>query len=303
MDARPIVTVFGGTGFLGRRIVDHLVADGFAVRSASRHPGSATSADDGIAPVPADVNEGGSIAAAVAGAFAVVNAVGLYREHGDQTFHSVHVDAAARVAKRAREAGVERLVHVSGLGADARSISPYIRSRGRGEEAVRAAFASATIVRPAVMVGPDDGFLNPLLDLLRLPAFALFGRGDTRLQPAYVEDVADAIVRSLRTAEARLTYELGGPRVYTYDALLRTIADHAGLKPVLFPMPFAVWHAIAFAGEFLPSPPVTRNQVELMQVDNVASPDAPGFAALGITPRSVEDVLDEMLHDRATRAS
>jgi uncharacterized protein YbjT (DUF2867 family) len=302
MDASPIVTVFGGTGFLGRRIVGHLVAAGFAVRSASRHPGSATSADDGM-PVRADVNEGSSIAAAVAGASAVVNAVSLYGERGDQTFHSVHVEAAARVAKHAREAGVERLVHVSGLGADARSTSPYIRSRGRGEEAVRAAFASATIVRPAVMVGPDDGFLSPFLGLLRLPAFALFGHGDTRLQPAYVEDVAEAIVRSLRAAEAGLTYELGGPRVYTYDALVRTIADHAGLKPMLFPMPFAAWHAIAFAAEFLPSPPVTRNQVELMQVDNVASPDAPGFAALGIAPRSVEDVLDEMLHDRATRAS
>jgi uncharacterized protein YbjT (DUF2867 family) len=302
MDASPIVTVFGGTGFLGRRIVGHLVAAGFAVRSASRHPGSATSADDGM-PVRADVNEGSSIAAAVAGASAVVNAVSLYGERGDQTFHSVHVEAAARVAKHAREAGVERLVHVSGLGADARSTSPYIRSRGRGEEAVRAAFASATIVRPAVMVGPDDGFLSPFLGLLRLPAFALFGHGDTRLQPAYVEDVAEAIVRSLRAAEAGLTYELGGPRVYTYDALVRTIADHAGLKPMLFPMPFAAWHAIAFAAEFLPSPPVTRNQVELMQVDNVASPDAPGFAALGIAPRSVEDVLDEMLQERATRAS
>jgi uncharacterized protein YbjT (DUF2867 family) len=300
MSPRPIVTVFGGTGFLGRRIVGHLLAGGFAVRSASRHPGSASSADEGIAPVRADVNEGGSIAAAVAGAFAVVNAVSLYGERGDQTFHSVHVEAAARVAKQAREAGVERLVHVSGLGADARSPSPYIRSRGRGEEAVRAAFASATIVRPAVMVGPDDGFLNPLLDLLRLPAFALFGHGDTRLQPAHVEDVAEAIVRSLRQAEARLTYELGGPRVYTYDALVRTIADHAGLKPMLFPMPFPAWHAIAFAAEFLPSPPVTRNQVELMQVDNVASADAPGFAALGIAPRPVEDVLDEMLQ-RAAR--
>jgi uncharacterized protein YbjT (DUF2867 family) len=197
------VTVFGGTGFLGRHIVRHLLDANLAVRIASRHPdrGRSLFSRDGagIEAVRADVNDDGSVASAVAGAWAVVNAVSLYVESGKCTFHSVHVEAAKRIAMLARQAGAENLVHISGIGADAGSASPYIRSRGEGEAAVLDAFPPAKLVRPAVMFGPGDAFLTPLLAMLRrTPVFPMFGSGATRLQPAYVEDVAKAIVRILQ---------------------------------------------------------------------------------------------------------
>ena len=290
-----LVTVIGGTGFLGRRVACHLRDANFAVRIASRHPPGSGGNALGIEAVPADVDDDASVETAVSGAWAVVNAVSLYVERGTHTFRSVHVDAAERVAAMAHRAGSERIAHVSGIGADARSASPYIRSRGEGEAAVRRAFPLATLIRPGVMFGPGDAFVTPLSTMLRrAPVFPLFGRGETRLQPAYVEDVAEAIVRALKAPEAGLDYELAGPRVYTYAELLTTIANEVGRKPVLVPVPFTLWHALGFAAELLPTPPITRNQIDLIQIDNVAAPDAPGFAALGISPRPLEDILPQM---------
>src|SRR5213592_591474 len=200
------VTVFGGTGFLGRRIVRHLRSRGFPVRIASRHPDRGHRLfgpdDPQLQSVGANINDERSVADALAGAYGVVNAVSLYVEHGQQTFHSVHVESAQRIAAQAHRAGVERLVHVSGIGADAASPSRYIRKRGEGELAVRAAFVDALFVRPAVMFGPDDAFLTSIVNLLRqLPIYPMFGRGRTRLQPAYVEDVAEAVARVMRRVQ------------------------------------------------------------------------------------------------------
>jgi uncharacterized protein YbjT (DUF2867 family) len=191
----------------------------------------------------------------------VVNAVSLYVEHGDETFHSVHVEAARRVAIQARQAGIKHLVHVSGIGSDPRSRSLYIRKRGEGELAVQAAFTNAIVIRTAVMFGPDDAFLTTILNLLkRLPIYPMFGSGLTRLQPAYVEDVAEAIVRALQQTETNtITFECGGPRVFTYEELLRMLAREAGLKPILIPVPLAAWQAFAWIAEMMPSPPITRN--------------------------------------------
>jgi uncharacterized protein YbjT (DUF2867 family) len=290
------VTVFGGTGFLGRRIVRHLLDRGFAVRVATCRPERARRmfADEtrSFDAIRADVDDDGAVAAAVAGAFAVANAVSLYVERGGRTFHSVHVEGAARVARHAREQSVEPLVHVSGIGADAGSASRYIRSRGQGEDAVRAAFPAATIVRSAVMFGPDDAFLTPIVDLLRrFPVFPMFGRGRTRLQPAHVEDVAQGIASALAAAEREPIYELAGPRTYTFENLLRTICAHLGVERMLVPVPFAMWRALAHPAEMLPSPPLTLNQVQLMEVDNVASPGRPGFNALGVEPGTLETAL------------
>jgi NADH dehydrogenase len=298
-----IVTVFGGTGFLGRRVVRHLRKLGFSVRIASRHPdrgdGLFAIDDPQLQSVEADIHDEQSVARALAGAYGVVNAVSLYIEHGTETFHSLHVECAQRLAIQACQAGVERLVHVSGIGADAASPSLYIRKRGEGELAVRAAFADALLIRPAVMFGPDDSFLTTIITLLRrLPIYPMFGRGLTRLQPVYVEDVAEAITKALqRTEKHPITFECGGPRVYSYEELLEAVADEANLKPTLIPIPFTAWHVLAWFAEMLPSPPVTRNQVELMQVDNVASPKMPGFGELGISPHSVEEILQEILWD------
>ena len=296
-----IVTVFGGTGFLGHRIVRHLRKRGFSVRIASRHPKRGTklfgSDDPQLESVAANIHDEQSVAVALAGAYAVVNAVSLYVEHGQETFHSVHVASAERMAAQANRAEVERLAHISGIGSDAASPSRYIRKRGEGELAVRAACAGATVIRPAVMFGPDDAFLTPILKLLRqLPFYPMFGRGQTRLQPAYVEDVAEAIARTIQEPKTHTTtYECGGPRVYSYKELLRMIAREAALRPMLIAVPFAAWKALAWVCEMLPSPPITRNQVELMQTDNVSSPEMPGFRELGISPHSVEEILQQML--------
>jgi NADH dehydrogenase len=294
------VTVFGGTGFLGRRIVRHLHDAGFAVRIASRHPDRGlsivSSASARITSIYGDINDDASVAAVVHGVFAVVNAVSLYVEREGATFQSVHVGAAERAARLAHQAGVERLVHISGIGADAQSTSPYIRSRGQGEDAVLKAFPTAQVLRPAVMFGPGDAFMMPLLAMLRrMPVFPMFGGGETKLQPAYVKDVGEASVRLLKSPSAHRIYELAGPRIYSYRALLTALAASAGSGPVLVPMPFALWHALGYLGEFLPSPPITRNQVELMEADSVAASDAPGFEALQIQPREMEDILPKLL--------
>jgi uncharacterized protein YbjT (DUF2867 family) len=246
--------------------------------------------------IVADAHDERSVEAAVAGADGVVNAISLYVEHGGDTFHSVHVEAAARIARVARRAGIKRFVHLSGIGADAASPSPYIRNRGEGEAAVQAAFPGAVVIRPAVMFAPDDAFLTTILGLLRtLPAYPLFGDGRTKLQPVHVDDVAAAIAQVLRQAHRPYPiYELAGPRVYSYGELLRTIARIAGLRPVLMRIPFGFWDAVAGLAEILPHPPLTRNQVELMQIDTTASDSRPGFGLLGISPRSLEEELKAM---------
>ena len=292
------VTVFGGTGFVGRRIVRHLSGSGATVRVASRHPGQAEG--DHVEQIAADAHDERSVEEAVAGADAVVNAISLYVEHGSDTFHAVHVEAAARIASAARRAGAKRLVHLSGIGADATSPSPYIRNRGEGEAAVQAAFPGVVIIRPAVMFASDDSFLTTILRLLRLlPAYPMFGDGRTRLQPAYADDVAVAVAQILRQgAKPYPVYELAGPRVYSYEELLRTVARTAGLRPVLTRTPFALWDALAGVAQILPHPPLTRNQVELMQIDTTASDNLPGFRVLGISPRSIEEELEAMLKQR-----
>jgi uncharacterized protein YbjT (DUF2867 family) len=288
-------TVFGGTGFVGRRIVCHLRESGARVRMVSRHRGQGE--DDGIERIAANARDQRSVEAAVAGADGVVNAISLYVEHGSDTFHSVHVEMAANIARTARQAGIRRFVHVSGIGADTASPSRYIRSRAEGEAAVQTAFPGAVIVRPAVMFASDDGFLTTILPLLRsMPAYPMFGNGRTRLQPAYVDDVGAAIAKILRQDQKPYpVYELAGPRIYSYEELLQTIARIAGLRPVLMRLPFAFWNALAGVAELLPQPPITRNQVELMQIDTTASERLPGFRALGISPRSLEDELEAIL--------
>jgi len=290
------VIVFGGTGFLGRRVVRHLHDAGLVARVACRHPDAFPSLFSrevsGIEAVHADVNDDGSVAKALAGAWAVVNTVSLYVERRKDTFHAVHVDVAKRIAVLAPQAGAETLVHISGIGANAGSASPYIRSRGEGEAAVLDALPSAKLVRPAVMFGPGDAFLTPLLAMLRrLPVFPMFGSGVIRLQPVYVEDVAQAVVRILRAPAASQLYELAGPRVYTYQELLKTSAASTGTKPFLVSFPFSLWHVIGYVAEALPNPPLTRNQVELMGQDNISKPDAAGFEALQISPQPIEIML------------
>jgi NADH dehydrogenase len=289
-----LVTVFGGTGFLGRHLVRRLRANGFAVRVACRHrDGAENSRDPRIQAIHADIRDRISVEAALVNAWGVVNAVSLYVEQGRDTFQSIHVSAARALAQDAREAGVERLIQVSGIGADTASPSLYVRKRAEGELAVKRAFPDAVIVRPAVMFGPDGGFITTVLDLMRkLPAYPMFGRGQTQMQPVAVDDVAEAIARILLRPERTPTlYEFGGPNIFTYGDFLRAVARESGLRPLLVPIPFGAWHLLARVAENLPRPPVTRNQVELMEVDTVTSLQMPGLHELGITPRPIEDTV------------
>jgi NADH dehydrogenase len=294
--AERLIAVFGGSGFLGRRIVERLAADRALVRIAVRHPERAASLTrlgrtGQITTVHADVWDAGTVAPALAGAEAVVNTVGHYVERGAASFEAIHGQGARHVAEAAAAAGVRRLVHISGIGADPASDSPYVRARAAGERLVRAAFPAATILRPSVMFGPND-FLERLAGLARLmPVIPLFGSGQVRLQPVYAEDVAAAVVRALAKPEAAgQLYELGGPRVYTYEALVRLVLDQTGRRRLLLPLPYAVWHALAVLTAPLPNRPISRDQVRLMQKDNVVSPGALGFADLGISSTALEAI-------------
>jgi len=287
-----LVTVFGGTGFLGRRLVRALIDRGGAVRVAARHPERDFPPESSrLWRVVADVTDPASVEAAVAGADAVANAVSLYVESGTATFRAIHLEAARGVAEAAERHGA-RLLHVSGIGADPGARSSYVRFRGLGENAVRAARDGATVLRPTVMIGRDDALLTALAGLVRLPIVPLFGDGATRLQPVAVRDVAEAAAIALTGPDPHAGIsELGGPEVLTYRALVRRVADHLRRRPLLVPLPFPAWSALAAAGHLLPSPPITEGQVALMRHDNVADPGKPGLAAFGVRPTDLATVL------------
>jgi uncharacterized protein YbjT (DUF2867 family) len=292
------VTVFGGAGFLGRRLVRRLTEAGAVVRVAVRHPDRAriilsASGLDRITVLRADVRDPASVATAIAGADTVVNAVSAYVEKGGVTFEAVHEDGAMIVARAAAAAGIARLVLISGIGSDPDSRSPYIRARGRGEEIVRQLFPGATIVRPAVMFGPGDALFSTLADLARrFPILPLIGGGRTRLQPAYVQDVAEAIARIVADpATAGRTYELGGPIVYTLRDLVEMTLRLVGRRRPLLPVPFGLAKVQAHLFELLPNPPLTTGQVDLLRSDNLASGSLPGFRDLAIEPRSIAEIV------------
>lgn len=289
--ARERVTVFGGTGFLGRTIVRQLVRAHARVRIAVRHP--AAEIADEAEQVQADVRDEAAVGAAIAGALAAVNVVGLYVEQGQESFDAVHVQGALHVARQAKHHGLERLIHISGIGADLTSASPYVRARAQGELRVKEAFAGATIIRPSVLFGPQDTFLNALDRISHLlPVVPLFGAGQTRLQPVYVEDVAVAVAACLsKAASVGKTYELGGAEVRTYREILQLVLRHRGRRRALLPVPFVIWDVLASALSILPAPPVTRDQIALMRQDNLVHPGAESFEELGVTPRSLSELL------------
>jgi uncharacterized protein YbjT (DUF2867 family) len=299
------VSVFGGTGFLGRRLVQRLASSGTRVRVAVRHVDRARSAlraenSDRISIFSADVRDQATVAAALAGADAVVDAVSAYVETGGVTFEAVHVQGAETLARHAAAAGATRFVLVSGIGADPESGSPYIRARGRGERAVQQAFSGATIVRPSAMFGPGDALFSTLGDLARLlPVLPLIGGGRTQLQPVFVEDVAEAIARMLADpGTAGQIYELAGPKVYTMRELVISVLRITGRRRGLVPVPFALAELQARLFELLPNPPLTSGQVDLLKEDNVASGTLPGLPELHILPHAIEEIVPAYLGRR-----
>lgn len=297
-----IVTVFGGSGFLGRYVVQQLARDGWTIRVAVRHPGRAAFlkplGDIGqIVPLCVRVQDREAVAAALSGADAAVNLIGILFEGGRQRFQSVHVEGARNVAEMAAAGGVRALVHISAIGADPKAPAAYARSKGEGEAAVRAAFPDATILRPSVVFGPEDDFFNRFAEMARFsPVLPLIGGGATRFQPVYVGDVARAVVKALKDPACRgKVYELGGPRIYSFKELLQLLLKTIGRRRLLVNLPFGLARVQAGLLELLPKPPLTRDQVTLLQRDNVVSPGALTLADLGIAATAAEVVIPSYL--------
>jgi uncharacterized protein YbjT (DUF2867 family) len=292
------VTVFGGSGFVGRYVVKRLADQGRRVRVAVRDPERAAflkpMGDVGqVVPIQANVRNAASVRRAVEGAGAVINLTGLLYQSGAQRFDAVHVAGAENIARAAVDAGASRLVHMSAIGADAASDSHYAQTKAAGEAAVRAACPDACIVRPSIVFGAEDGFFNLFGWLATIaPALPLPGDGGTRFQPVYVGDVASAIVRLLDDpAAAGKTYELGGPQVLTFRDLMQIVLAQTGRKSLLVPVPFALMKMKAAFLQLMPKPLMTMDQVELLKSDNVVSDGAPGLADLGIQPTALDAIL------------
>jgi NADH dehydrogenase len=303
-----LVTVFGGSGFVGGQVVRALAKAGYRVRVAVRNPNLAYRmrmlGDVGqIEVVQANLRNAPSVARALDGAEASVNLVGVLWETGRQKFQALHVMGAKTVAEQAKAAGVKRLVHISAVGADVDSPSKYARTKALGEQAVRAAFPGAVVIRPSIIFGPEDKFFNKFGQMAALfPALPLIGGGETKFQPAFVGDVAAVIAKAVASPAAEgLTYELGGPTVYSFKSLMELILRETGRHRVLVPLP---WFAAGLIGKLgdlvaglLPlAPPLTSDQVESLKSDNVADTGLPGFAEAGVIPTPVESVVPSYLY-------
>jgi NADH dehydrogenase len=294
--------VLGGSGFIGRYIVKRLAARSHVVPVGCRNAEEAKflkpMGDVGqVEPLNITIDNEGRLPAFLAGSRAVINCVGILRESGTQTFERVHHLGPALLARIAREAGVDRFMHISAIGADPRSSSAYARTKAAGEAAARDAFPTATILRPSVVFGPEDQFFNRFATMAMFtPLLPLIGGGETRFQPVYVGDVADAVIRCLEDpATAGRTYELGGPRIYTLRELFELLLHEIRRRRRFVNLPFELAALQAKFMSILPNPPLTPDQVELLKRDNIVSPGALTLSSLDIAPTAVEAILPTYL--------
>ena len=293
------VTVFGGSGFVGRAIVRALAQEGYQVRVACRRIELAerikTAGDVGqITILRTNLRIPASVAAAVSGSQAVINASGIAFQRGRQRYETVHVEGARAIAEAASAAGVQRLVHISGIGADQRnSTNRFIRSKVDAEDAIVSGFANATMLRPSVVFGPEDAMFNRMAQIARqAPFLPVVGDGSARVQPVYVGDVGAAVVAVLERPEtAKSVFELGGPRVYTYREIAALVLREIDRHKRIVGVPAGLMKIMGFFAEFLPVPPLTHDQVDLLVTDNVVRPGAPGLAELGVEPTAAEAIL------------
>jgi uncharacterized protein YbjT (DUF2867 family) len=291
-----IVTVFGGSGFIGRYVCEELFRRGLRVRIASRRPSEAyflqpLASVGQWGAVRADVTNADSVAIAVRGSSAVINLVGTF----SGSIEATHVDGARNVAEAAREAGAKALVHVSAIGADVNAQSVYGRTKGEGERAVREAFPASTIIKPSVVFGPEDNLTNRLGAMSKLPVLPVIA-AERRFQPVYVKDVARAIVAAVLdpAAHGGQSYELGGPQVMTMEDIYVVSARSAGRQPKLVQLPDFASAFLSWFG-FLPGAPLTRDQWKMLQIDNVPAKRSKGLKAFGITPTALASVAPQWL--------
>ncbi|WP_419897838.1 complex I NDUFA9 subunit family protein [Roseomonas sp. USHLN139] len=301
MATRRLATVFGGTGFIGRHLVSRLARLDYEVRVVTRHAEAVrplmTQGNVGqVVAVRADLAQDAALARAVAGAGLVVNTVGILAERRPGDFQRLQGELPGRIGRAAAAAGVAKLVHLSAIGADPASESAYARSKAAGEAALLAAFPRATILRPSVIFGPEDHFFNRFAGMAQLLPFMPVVNGATRFQPVYVGDVAEAVLAAARRSAAEgQVFELGGPRVASFRELMGYVLEVTGRPKRLVALPPGLVRLQARLGEFLPNPPLTRDQLILLQKDNVVSPGAKGFAELGIAPQAMEAVVPAYL--------
>lgn len=295
---QQVVTILGGTGFVGRYVVRLLASAGYTIRVVSRNPGAAlhlkTAGDVGqIVLMQGNLAEPDSLFGKLDNSYAVINLVGILFEGGRQNFTNVHAQGAEHLAKMAKACGVQRFVQLSSLGVDKAKGSHYARSKLLGEKAVMAAFPEATILRPSVIFGPEDHFFNQFATMASLsPALPLIGGGRTRFQPVYVGDVAKAIHTCLiRPDTMKHTYELGGPHIYSFKEIIEYVLRIIDRRRKLITLPFGLASLIGAFTEWLPGAPLTRDQVKLLKFDNIVSPNALTFQTLGISPTAVEIVV------------
>jgi uncharacterized protein YbjT (DUF2867 family) len=293
MEARQI-TIFGGSGFLGRYVVRALAKKGWRIKVATRRPNRAfflrpMGQVGQIGFIKCDVADADQIAHAMAGSQAVVNLTGILFQRG-QTFDDVHVNGPEAIAREAARLGLRAMVHVSAIGADSESDSRYAESKAEGEKRVREAFPAATIMRPSLLFGPEDQFFNRFAEMARfLPALPLIGGGRTLFQPVFVSDAAAAIVTALDDPSAPgKTYELGGPTVYSFRQLMEIMLGVIDRKRLLVPLPFWIAFLKSIFLQLMPRPLLTPDQVKLLRHDNIVSPTAHTLRDLGITPTTVE---------------
>ncbi|MBD3763289.1 MAG: complex I NDUFA9 subunit family protein [Rhodobacterales bacterium] len=303
-----LVTIYGGSGFVGRYVARRLAQQGWRVRVAVRRPNEALfvrpyGVPGQVEPVQCNIRDEASVAAALAGADAVVNCVGILNELGRNRFDAVQAEGAGRIARLAAAAGVAHLVHVSAIGADAGSPSAYARSKAAGEAAVLAAFPTAVILRPSIIFGTEDQFFNRFAGMARMaPVLPVVGP-DTRFQPVHVDDVAQAAVLGVTGAAAPGFYELGGPDVATFRGLMQRMLAVIERRALIVGIPFFAARAMALGfdliqiltGGLIENRMLTRDQVRNLARDNVVAPDARGFADLGITPTPMDAVLPDYL--------
>jgi uncharacterized protein YbjT (DUF2867 family) len=288
------ITVFGGTGFIGRHLVPLLLRSGATVRVAVRHPCRVqvtTESAQAAEYIQADVLDDVAVGAAIAGAD--VNLVGILSETATQTYRAVHVEGARRVALAAQGHGVTRLIHISALGAS--PISPAVsdRTKAEAEQAVREVFPEETIVRPSLTFGEDDHFFGRFSAIIKSsPILPPIGGGTTKFQPVFVDDVTAGLLELLKRSDtAGMTYEFGGPQVYSFKALLELLLTALNRQRVLLPISFALAEMQAGLLELLPNPPLTRDQVRLLKTDKVVSGAEPTLGDLGMQPRALEEFL------------